>query len=271
MKRIKGFTLIELLVVIAIIAILAAILFPVFVTARESGKRAKCQSNLKTLVGAVTLYEDEWGMIMPGSLPLQPNETGWDRLWWVYLDKYIRQFNKKPNTNDDVMRGVYLCPSAAKVYTIASNGQRQAVPDVWRRAYGYNYYFLGGKPNKTRSQWDDPEPEVHAPSEVAIPTKTIRWMEVWDHTRSGYPNGIGSAMVYPPFGSFLASLCNPDEVWPPAWHNGLSNVAFFDGHVKAFQFAKPFSEHGTAYTGLMVQGGGIYPPAPWFNLKGPKP
>ena len=43
----RGFTLIELLVVIAIIAILAAILFPVFARARENARRASCQSNLK--------------------------------------------------------------------------------------------------------------------------------------------------------------------------------------------------------------------------------
>ena len=47
MRSWRGFTLIELLVVIAIIAILAAILFPVFARARENARRASCQSNLK--------------------------------------------------------------------------------------------------------------------------------------------------------------------------------------------------------------------------------
>lgn len=49
MRKRKGFTLIELLVVIAIIAILAAILFPVFARARENARRASCQSNLKQI------------------------------------------------------------------------------------------------------------------------------------------------------------------------------------------------------------------------------
>ncbi|HXI17583.1 MAG TPA: prepilin-type N-terminal cleavage/methylation domain-containing protein, partial [Chloroflexota bacterium] len=48
-RQVRGFTLIELLVVIAIIAILAAILFPVFARARENGRRASCQSNMKQI------------------------------------------------------------------------------------------------------------------------------------------------------------------------------------------------------------------------------
>ena len=59
MKR-KGFTLIELLVVIAIIAILAAILFPVFMTAKAMGRQAACINNLKQLGNAATMYMDDW-------------------------------------------------------------------------------------------------------------------------------------------------------------------------------------------------------------------
>ena len=56
MKRNKGFTLIELLVVIAIIAILAAILFPVFAKAREKARQASCQSNEKQIGLAILQY-----------------------------------------------------------------------------------------------------------------------------------------------------------------------------------------------------------------------
>ena len=56
----SGFTLIELLVVIAIIAILAAILFPVFAQAREKARQASCVSNLKQLGVAMRMYQDDY-------------------------------------------------------------------------------------------------------------------------------------------------------------------------------------------------------------------
>ncbi|MBQ0106006.1 MAG: prepilin-type N-terminal cleavage/methylation domain-containing protein, partial [Armatimonadetes bacterium] len=55
----KGFTLIELLVVIAIIAILAAILFPVFAQAREKARQTGCLSNMKNIGTAIMLYTDD--------------------------------------------------------------------------------------------------------------------------------------------------------------------------------------------------------------------
>jgi prepilin-type N-terminal cleavage/methylation domain-containing protein/prepilin-type processing-associated H-X9-DG protein len=61
----KGFTLIELLVVIAIIAILAAILFPVFARAREKARQASCGSNVRQIVLGVTMYSQDYDQMYP--------------------------------------------------------------------------------------------------------------------------------------------------------------------------------------------------------------
>jgi prepilin-type N-terminal cleavage/methylation domain-containing protein/prepilin-type processing-associated H-X9-DG protein len=61
----RGFTLIELLVVLAIIAVLAAILFPVFARARESARRTHCASNLRQLGLALQMYASDWDGLIP--------------------------------------------------------------------------------------------------------------------------------------------------------------------------------------------------------------
>ncbi len=60
MRHRRGFTLIELLVVIAIIAILAAILFPVFARARENARKANCQNNLKQIATGLLMYAQDY-------------------------------------------------------------------------------------------------------------------------------------------------------------------------------------------------------------------
>ena len=67
MRRNRGFTLIELLVVIAIIAILAAILFPVFARAREAARKATCLSNLKQIALAAIMYAQDYDEVLPAA------------------------------------------------------------------------------------------------------------------------------------------------------------------------------------------------------------
>ncbi|MBQ0105073.1 MAG: DUF1559 domain-containing protein [Armatimonadetes bacterium] len=90
----KGFTLIELLVVIAIIAILAAILFPVFAQAREKARQTSCLSNLKQLGTAIMLYTDDNHETYP---PVR-NTSGGNWLTEVY--PYVKNVN------------LFYCPSS---------------------------------------------------------------------------------------------------------------------------------------------------------------
>jgi prepilin-type N-terminal cleavage/methylation domain-containing protein len=75
-KNVNGFTLIELLVVIAIIAILAAILFPVFGRARENARRSTCLSNLKQIGLGVMQYNSDYDSFFPPYLSLGPAPDG---------------------------------------------------------------------------------------------------------------------------------------------------------------------------------------------------
>ncbi len=78
----KGFTLIELLVVIAIIAILAAILFPVFARAREKARQASCSSNLKQLTLGVLMYLGDHDEMFPG---YRDGYASWEMLIMPYV------------------------------------------------------------------------------------------------------------------------------------------------------------------------------------------
>jgi prepilin-type N-terminal cleavage/methylation domain-containing protein/prepilin-type processing-associated H-X9-DG protein len=103
----RGFTLIELLVVIAIIAILAAILFPVFAQAREKARATSCLSNCKQIGLALQMYAQDYDETLPNAGPNWPgNGTnpifkagyGW-AMWAILMDPYIKS------------RKVWVCPS----------------------------------------------------------------------------------------------------------------------------------------------------------------
>jgi prepilin-type N-terminal cleavage/methylation domain-containing protein/prepilin-type processing-associated H-X9-DG protein len=101
----KAFTLIELLVVIAIIAILAAILFPVFGRARENARRSSCQSNMKQIGLGILQYVQDYDETYPMSNKNTTTYTesgGGTGLWMVNTYPYVKSTQ------------IYACPSGAK-------------------------------------------------------------------------------------------------------------------------------------------------------------
>jgi len=116
----RGFTLIELLVVIAIIAILAAILFPVFMTAKERGRQAKCCSNLKQLSQAFFNYCDDHNGYLPiGSRRMMNwysqdhNAVEWTGTLWLNSGEQVHPIDVKKGSLWPYVRNreVYNCPT----------------------------------------------------------------------------------------------------------------------------------------------------------------
>jgi prepilin-type N-terminal cleavage/methylation domain-containing protein len=132
-RRRAGFTLIELLVVIAIIAILAAILFPVFAQAREKGRQASCTSNMKQVGLAVLMYAGDYDETLPwgASNALTPTMT-----WYDLVEPYVKvgASGFGFQVPGGAQKPFYLCPSF----------QNQSVP----------------------SQPGDPPPPVFTPDQV---------------------------------------------------------------------------------------------------------
>jgi len=101
MRR-AGFTLIELLVVIAIIAILAAILFPVFARAREKARQTSCLSNMKQLSLGIYMYAQDYDERFPGGGGMGDNGA-WHPAWWEEIYPYVKNAQ------------VFECPSHSNV------------------------------------------------------------------------------------------------------------------------------------------------------------
>lgn len=128
----RGFTLIELLVVIAIIAILAAILFPVFAKAREKARQSSCLSNLKQIATAVLSYAQDYDERMPLSCGYTTPAVvlagpEWPNYWWQQVEPYMKNLQ------------ILACPSSSAkyVYSGGASDTRYVIN------YGYNYYAGG--------------------------------------------------------------------------------------------------------------------------------
>ncbi len=136
-SRWRGFTLIELLVVIAIIAILAAILFPVFAQAREKARAISCISNLKQIGIGTMMYIQDYDEVYPlGYTWLSTDSNGWGgTMWTVSLGPYIQKYG---NTNDEFVNGqvnggVYICPDIS--FALDANLKPMPPPGI---GYGLN-------------------------------------------------------------------------------------------------------------------------------------
>lgn len=122
-----GFTLIELLVVIAIIAILAAILLPVFAQAREAARKVSCTSNSKQLVTAINMYAQDYDEVLPFAR-FDSSRTHLSS-WMLEISPYVKN------------GAIFKCPSDPN----PNNTWDGTLADV-SVSYGYNFLFLNSVP-----------------------------------------------------------------------------------------------------------------------------
>jgi prepilin-type N-terminal cleavage/methylation domain-containing protein/prepilin-type processing-associated H-X9-DG protein len=191
----KGFTLIELLVVIAIIAILAAILFPVFARARENARRASCQSNLKQIGLGIMQYTQDYDEKMP---ECTANQTSTTMTLWDRIDPYTKSAQ------------IYKCPSDTATHAYGGLSSSGAAT-VWDPSYGYNYVYL-----MVGSDGDNSGVSLAAIQSIS---QTVMMTDA-DGTRKDYIYAPQYKASDTPYGGFRDR------------HLDGGNVLWCDGHVK---------------------------------------
>jgi len=207
----KGFTLIELLVVIAIIAILAAILFPVFSRAQEKARQTSCLSNVKQLALASRMYVQDWDEAWPPY-----DSVYWDpaTFWPTLYEPYIRSWE------------IYWCPSESR------RGK-----GIHRPSYSFNGgqwmhgqdWFMPGKPG------ENPGLSL-LPTFLASVRRPVKCALVWDDCNSPQYSGLYGGSLGKFYKSGVMEYYGQPHVWVlgslAGRHNDGDNIGFVDGHAK---------------------------------------
>ncbi len=235
-QRRSGFTLIELLVVIAIIAILAAILFPVFAQARAKARAISCLSNLKQLGTAAMMYVQDYDELYPLAATIDGAGNRTD--WRMVLLPYIKSGTLGTVTVGDgtVVGGLFSCPD-----TMTS-----------KRIYAAHSGIIHYPTLSNGGQWASVAlAAMNRPADIVLVTEVG-----YDTNNAGSLEGMtedfwwhGGA-TWPPI--FLGNLSGAkfegdgvvqtcvDAGWaqcntylPRYRHTGVANMTFADGHAKA--------------------------------------
>jgi prepilin-type N-terminal cleavage/methylation domain-containing protein/prepilin-type processing-associated H-X9-DG protein len=220
--RKSGFTLIELLVVIAIIAILAAILFPVFAKARETARAASCKSNLKQISAGWMMYVQDYDERTPlnwwSDTPCAPNATG-SRGAQPIMFRRIQPYVKN--------NGVLLCPSDGAPARGDDGVDANSGCGTGNVVFSYSSSDESGglgDPGLGLGQ-GAPMSAFERPASMYLAFDSQRYY--------GTPENNIDSFGWMPRNNGV----NADFV---SRHNGQVNVAYADGHVKAARCADMF-------------------------------
>jgi prepilin-type N-terminal cleavage/methylation domain-containing protein/prepilin-type processing-associated H-X9-DG protein len=247
-----GFTLIELLVVIAIIAILAAILFPVFAQAREKARQTSCLSNIKQQGLAVHMYAQDYDETLPpwwvSNTPNNAQPAGYDDIhyWYVGLLPYVKS------------REIFRCPSAggASAYSpwdikdVFDPNEKDASGKLVKHwlagtgGYGWNACFISTHAGTYGATSGNP-----LGMSLAAISRAAEVIMIGEISKQSNPAGIYlTQRLYDQLPKTLAVGCGYPG-YPPVTRNGKTypggnreyrhsegaNIAFFDGHAKWYK------------------------------------
>jgi prepilin-type N-terminal cleavage/methylation domain-containing protein len=214
----KAFTLIELLVVIAIIAILAAILFPVFARARENARRASCMSNMKQIALGIMQYTQDYDEHLPryavcGPITLEtgfnsgnsgcssPSPGNYYHLWMHMIYPYVKS------------NQIFNCPSNEPVVQNYTGGYIAIL------SYGYNT-TLGGNLNLAAIPQVSQTPMISESTYYLTDPDMICQSPSRNASCTGNINSLGAA---------------DNSDMPDLRHFDTFTACFVDGHVKALK------------------------------------
>lgn len=214
----RGFTLIELLVVIAIIAILAAILFPVFAQAKEAAKKTTCLSNMKQMGLGVFMYASDYD----DYFPMDSHMGGYQLSWLRTIEPYVK-----------AKLLLYRCPSDRSV-----NFERPKDGSRLKRetTYGTNFYMTPLDP-------EDGASESHGYNNLGSVVSTSTTVYIAELKTDSIADHYHPLWWYPrnSDGIYIPS----DDEIEKLMHGGkVANYAYVDGHSKSHRFEQLFSGDG---------------------------
>ncbi|MCE5323590.1 prepilin-type N-terminal cleavage/methylation domain-containing protein [bacterium] len=221
----KGFTLIELLVVIAVIAILAAILFPVFVSTKQTAQRSSCASNMRQISMALLMYAQDNNDSFShceckcGSYIVSAED--WGKWYWMFTCRpYLGTQTPTDYQSGSASKNIFCCPAKPVYQPLTKTGQIYSLYYGLAKKWGLTYGKVidrSGSEKNGYAMWCSYTINEHIPhaswhiSDWGRPSKSFMLFEGRDTEMTG------------------------DQLWDKFnydAHNGGSNIMYIDGHVK---------------------------------------